>query len=59
MLTNDNASMDSRSTMACLLIGQPSLRRQVKLGMFAAYVARPTMSRNVSQWLSCGKDASG
>jgi type II secretory pathway predicted ATPase ExeA len=36
MLTNDNASMDSRSTMACLLIGQPSLRRQVKLGMFAA-----------------------
>ena len=36
MLTNDNASMDSRSAMACLLIGQPSLRRQVKLGMFAA-----------------------
>jgi type II secretory pathway predicted ATPase ExeA len=36
MLTNDNASMDSRSTMACLLIGQPSLRRRVKLGMFAA-----------------------
>jgi type II secretory pathway predicted ATPase ExeA len=36
MLTNDNASMDSRSTMACLLIGQPSLRRRVKLGVFAA-----------------------
>jgi type II secretory pathway predicted ATPase ExeA len=36
MLTNDNASLDSRSTLAVLLIGQPSLRRQVKLGMFAA-----------------------
>jgi type II secretory pathway predicted ATPase ExeA len=36
MLTNDNASMDSRSTMACLLIGQPSLRRRVKLGILAA-----------------------
>jgi type II secretory pathway predicted ATPase ExeA len=36
MLTNDNASMDSRSTMAGMLIGQPSLRRRVKLGVFAA-----------------------
>jgi type II secretory pathway predicted ATPase ExeA len=36
MLTNDNASLDSRSTLSLLLIGQPSLRRRVKLGMFAA-----------------------
>ena len=36
MLTNDGASMDSRSTMASLLIGQPSLRRRVKLGILAA-----------------------
>ena len=36
MLTNDGASMDSRSTMACLLIGQPALRRRVKLGILAA-----------------------
>jgi type II secretory pathway predicted ATPase ExeA len=34
MLTS--ASMDSRSTMALLLIGQPTLRRRVKLGAFAA-----------------------
>ena len=36
MLTNDGTSMDSRSTMACLLIGQPALRRRVKLGILAA-----------------------
>ena len=28
--------MDSRSPFACLLIGQPTLRRLIKLGMFAA-----------------------
>lgn len=31
-----NAEMDSRSPFACLLIGQPTLRRLIKLGMFAA-----------------------
>lgn len=31
-----NADMDSRSPFACLLIGQPTLRRLIKLGMFAA-----------------------
>lgn len=36
MLTNDNASLDSRSMMSMLLVGQPSLRRRVKLGVFAA-----------------------
>src|SRR5437762_12904875 len=28
--------MDSRSPIACLLVGQPTLRRRIKLGMFAA-----------------------
>ena len=28
--------MDSRSPFACLLIGQPTLRRRIKLGTFAA-----------------------
>ncbi len=31
-----NADMDSRSPFACLLIGQPTLRRRMKLGTFAA-----------------------
>jgi len=34
MLTNHD--MDSRSPFACLLVGQPTLRRRIKLGMFAA-----------------------
>ncbi len=28
--------MDSRSPFACLLVGQPTLRRRIKLGAFAA-----------------------
>lgn len=31
-----NAEMDSRSPFACLLVGQPTLRRRVRLGAFAA-----------------------
>lgn len=31
-----NADMDSRSPFACLLVGQPTLRRRIKLGTFAA-----------------------
>ncbi len=31
-----NADMDSTSPFACLLIGQPTLRRRIKLGTFAA-----------------------
>jgi type II secretory pathway predicted ATPase ExeA len=31
-----NAEMDSRSPFACLLLGQPTLRRRIKLGAFAA-----------------------
>jgi type II secretory pathway predicted ATPase ExeA len=34
MLTNSD--MDSRSPFACLLIGQPTLRRRIKLGILAA-----------------------
>lgn len=34
MLTNHD--MDSRSPFACLLIGQPTLRRKIKLGVLAA-----------------------
>ena len=31
-----NADMDSKSAFACLLVGQPTLRRRIKLGTFAA-----------------------
>jgi type II secretory pathway predicted ATPase ExeA len=31
-----NADLDARSALACLLIGQPTLRRRVKLGALAA-----------------------
>ncbi|MBA2280530.1 MAG: ExeA family protein [Acidimicrobiia bacterium] len=31
-----NADMDSHAAFACLLIGQPTLRRRIKLGTFAA-----------------------
>ena len=34
MLTN--AEMDSRATFACLLLGQPTLRRKLRQGIFAA-----------------------
>ena len=34
MLTN--SEMDSRSPFACLLVGQPTLRRRIKLGILAA-----------------------
>ncbi len=34
MLTN--AEMHSHSPFACLLVGQPTLRRRIKLGTFAA-----------------------
>jgi len=41
MLTN--SQMDSRSPLAVLLVGQPTLRRQLKLGTFAALDQRVTM----------------
>jgi len=38
-----NAEMDSHSPLAALLIGQPTLRRRIKLGAFAALDQRITM----------------
>jgi len=37
---SSTAAPDSRSPFACLLIGQPTLRRLIKLGMFAAFDQR-------------------
>jgi type II secretory pathway predicted ATPase ExeA len=31
-----NAQMDSHAPFACLLVGQPILRRRIRLGAFAA-----------------------
>ncbi len=31
-----NVDMDSRSPFACVLVGQPTLRRRIRLGAFAA-----------------------
>ncbi len=31
-----NSELDSHSPFACLLVGQPTLRRRIKLGTFAA-----------------------
>jgi type II secretory pathway predicted ATPase ExeA len=41
MLTN--SEMDSRSPLAIILVGQPTLRRQLKLGNYAALDQRITM----------------
>src|SRR2546421_1453358 len=41
-----NAEMDSRAPFACLLLGQPTLRRRLRLGTFAAYGAPAIMSRS-------------
>ncbi|MGH3655823.1 MAG: ExeA family protein [Micromonosporaceae bacterium] len=38
-----NADMDSHSPFACLLLGQPTLRRRIKLGTFAALDQRITL----------------
>ena len=40
-----SAEMDSASAFAGILVGQPTLSRQLRMGTFAAYVARKTMSR--------------
>jgi len=41
MLTNHD--LDSASPLACLLIGQPTLRRMIKLGILAALDQRISM----------------
>jgi type II secretory pathway predicted ATPase ExeA len=45
MLTNHD--MDSRSPFACLLIGQPTLRRRIKLGVLAALDQRIGLRYNM------------
>jgi len=40
-----NAELDSVAPFALVLCGQPTLRRRIRLGAFAAYVASGTMSR--------------
>jgi len=42
-----NAEMDAESPLVLLLLGQPTLARQLRMGVFAAYVAARIM------W--CGK----
>jgi type II secretory pathway predicted ATPase ExeA len=38
-----NSEMDSHSPFACLLVGQPTLRRRIKLATFAALDQRITL----------------
>ncbi|MFC7279831.1 ExeA family protein [Paractinoplanes rhizophilus] len=57
MLTNHD--MDSRSPFACLLVGQPTLRRRIKLGVLAAldqriglrYTMPPMTDQETSSYL--------
>ena len=55
-----NADMDQTSPFACLLIGQPTLKRKIKLGTFAAldqritmrYTMRPLTTKETSDYIS-------
>jgi type II secretory pathway predicted ATPase ExeA len=42
-----NHEMDSRSPFACLLVGQPTLRRRIKLGVLAALDQRIGLRYNM------------
>ncbi len=42
-----NADMDARSSLALLLLGQPTLRRRLKLGAFAALDQRITLRYHI------------
>ena len=42
-----NADMDSRAPFACLLLGQPTLRRRLRLGTFAALDQRIGLRYNI------------
>jgi type II secretory pathway predicted ATPase ExeA len=42
-----NAEMDSRAPFACLLLGQPTLRRRLRLGSFAALDQRIGLRYNI------------
>ena len=41
-----NADMDSATSCSVVLVGQPTLARQLRMGVFAAYVARRIMSQS-------------
>jgi type II secretory pathway predicted ATPase ExeA len=43
-----NADMDSRSPFACVLLGQPSLRRRLRLGSFAALDQRIALRHHLN-----------
>ncbi len=53
--------MDSRSPFACLLIGQPTLRRMIKLGVLAALdqriAVRYQMTGMTPEETSCARSA--
>jgi type II secretory pathway predicted ATPase ExeA len=42
-----NADMDSRAPFACLLVGQPTLRRRIRLGAFAALDQRVALRYSI------------
>lgn len=42
-----NSEMDSKSSCCCLLLGQPTLRRRVKMGAFAAFDQRITLRYHI------------
>jgi type II secretory pathway predicted ATPase ExeA len=44
-----NADMDSAASCSLLLVGQPTLARQLRLGVFAAYVTTPIMSPYIEE----------
>src|SRR5947209_4494562 len=41
-----SSEMDSHSPFSCVILGQPTLRRRIRLGTFAAYGAPAIMSRS-------------
>jgi type II secretory pathway predicted ATPase ExeA len=43
-----SCEMDSRSSLACLLVGQPTLRRRIRLGAFAALDQRVALRYSMS-----------
>jgi type II secretory pathway predicted ATPase ExeA len=43
-----NAEMDSRAPFACLLVGQPTLRRRIRLGAFAALDQRVALRYSIT-----------
>ena len=49
-----NAEMDSRAPFACLLLGQPTLRRRLRLGSFAALDQRIGLRYNILRKQSGG-----